>query len=137
MKWKRVKFWLWLEVEFPTEDFDDGSQGSQGVQGSQIRESCEEEQGEIVCFDLISFNSEFELNGIPSASCNVAVGRRANDVLYASRIHALIDQMQLQLPAKVWCLARTVFGSSTPGDTWPESSFPIIIGNVTGSAFKR
>lgn len=152
MQWKNIKFWLWLEIEFPesvvglkqeeddwflphpdgeainltAEDDDMGSQGPQ----------CFTPRGIPICFDLLSFQSEFELNSIPTAVVNVALGRRADDVTKAAGIHAYIDKLQLQLPATVWCFARTLSGSSDVAGEWPETKFRVFVGNVTGSGFK-
>jgi hypothetical protein len=60
VKWKKVKFCVWVEIDFPTEGYVEGPQGAQ--------EDCGPEPAyETEVFDVIRFSSEFELNGIPSA----------------------------------------------------------------------
>jgi hypothetical protein len=155
MKWQDIKFWCWLELEFPQQltfdpfdeadlladlDADESDMlfgAGEGPQGAQCHDR---EPGIVVCFELISFNSEFELNSIPTANVSVALGRRADDVNTASEIHYWIDELKLQLPAKVWCMAKSPQSSDGPSpltDAWPVGKFKIFDGYATGSGFRR
>lgn len=116
-----------------------GAQGpAQAPTGEQY---CDVKQpGQPVCFDILSFHSEFELNAIPSAVVSVALGRRADDVTRASRIHYFLNCMKLQLPATVWCEAcadADSEGESQDFNPWPTGQFKIFEGYVTGSGFRR
>lgn len=151
--WQNVKFWLWLEIDFPagttTADVGAGASATivfEGLQtpgpqipGSQI-DSCGDFSlpYEVACFDILSYGAEFELNAIPTANVSVAIGRRADNVNLAANIHNYVDQMQLQLPARVWCLATWLSPFvHAPIITWPNSKFKIFEGYVTGSGFRR
>lgn len=156
MKWTSNKFWLWLEVSFPAElvssvnmdnfginslyddvefanyheqRFGDGPQGPQDL--------CYQDDGTPVCFELLTFASDFELNGIPSANVAVAVGRRADDTTIISDIHYYVEDLQLQLPATVWCLAKNPSVSVDLGPVWPPEAFRVFVGYLTGSGFSR
>jgi hypothetical protein len=139
-----AKFWIWIEIFFPLgtanpagpQDMTDLSYGPQSGAldcGPEPLESSE-------CFDVISFASEFELNSIPTATINLALGRRADDLSTVSAIHYYIDQLQLQLRCRVWCSAKTAAGSAgLDPDTpqWPTEPFLIFEGYVTGSGLQR
>jgi hypothetical protein len=168
MKWKNVKFWCWLELDFPqgqvsslnaptfeeedaelsiphtlaksallADDVPENLGAAQGPQGLVCSSPIEVD---TVCFDLLSFASEFELNGIPVATVSVALGRRADDVNQAAQIHYYIDNLQLQIPARVWCLARTADSSDgvhAVADDWPHTKFMVFDGYATGSGFRQ
>jgi hypothetical protein len=162
VKWKNVKFWIWIEVFFPAQTFsleEDGLEGFRvqhneflvhlgaGAQGVQSGICGPEPVDSPVCFDVLNFSSEFELNGIPTAVVGIPLGRRGDDVTKISEIHRYIDQLQLQLRCKVWCRATTNAGTGidiTDPSTveaaealWPASEFVIFEGYITGSGFRR
>jgi hypothetical protein len=152
MKWLNVKSVCWLEVDFPksntksNEELDLferevlAEEDAAGAQGPQ--DPCEGNPlpHETMCFELLSVNTEFELNSIPQASVTLAIGRRADDVQKVAAIHRKVDDLKLQLPARIWCHAEDSAGSE-PGPSldqlWPEGKFKIFEGYVTGSAFRR
>lgn len=162
MKWKNIKFWCWIEIEFPENLGPQDSLTLRPNEDSELLDDLpewantlgddEEETfpgpqcpssgiiGVPVCLDLLSVSTEFELNAIPTCQVNVAIGRRADDVTKASAIHYYIDDLKLQLPATVWC--RAMSGDSSAGEDavaedWPEEKFKIFEGYVTGSGFRR
>ncbi len=145
MKWQKTKFWLWLEIGFPVVEglaiYGKRLKEIPGAQGAQGPQDACADTTEVttVCFDLLSFQSDFELNSIPKALVSVALGRRADDLTHASAIHSYIDKLQLQLPASVYCQAKTLDTSEEgePTDMWPVSFFRVFEGLVTGSAFRR
>ncbi len=156
MKWQSNKFWIWLEVEFPSELFSNYNFDNLGInsiyddvaladytdvrfgdgpQGPQ--DLCYENSGTAVCFELLNFSSDFELNAIPTANVSVAVGRRADDTTIVSDIHYYVEDLKLQLPATVWCLAKNPSAATGVEPVWPSSEFKIFEGYVTGTGFTR
>jgi len=89
-----------------------------------------------VCFDVVSFSSQFEMNAIPAATLGLAVGRRADDVSKIAEIHFAVDNLKLQLPVRVLCKAENQSGENIR-DEWPAGEFVIFEGFTTGMGFQR
>lgn len=129
MKWKNIRATGWLEIDFPNED-DESFPGADGC--GPLPDYV------TIQFDILAFSSEFELNAIPTASASVAIGRRVDDLTHVAPIHEWIDQIQLQLPCRVWLWICSTDGSN-PGidtDEWPADAFKVFEGYVTGSSYR-
>lgn len=154
MQWANTKFWCYAIVTFPLTDLLEAANedpflpqwntveplfGDPPQQSDCPGTGPTENEVEDVCFELLSFASEFELNSIPQANIAVALGRVANDLGFASRIHEYVDKFQLQLPVTVWCQAKSNAGSNLPVSSviWPAGAFKVFEGRVTGSSFRN
>lgn len=145
--WKNIKYWLWVEVTFPLveENFEDNPFAEPKKKfpvkfgaGPQDIDCGGSLDGDIVCFEILSFQSEFELNSIPTAIVNIALGRRADDVDVVSAIHYYVDDFKIQLPATVWCQAKVGETSTGPCPLcMPTEPFVVFEGYVTGTGFRR
>jgi hypothetical protein len=95
---------------------------------------------ETVHLDVISFQSDWDLNAIPSGSIQVAVGRRCDNPDIVSAIHSLVDNMKLMLRCQVWMHAEERSNDYRDGlalDEWPAEPFVCFDGYVGGTGFRQ
>lgn len=97
-------------------------------------------------FDVIQYSHEFELNGIPSCTLSIPLGRRADMTGTAdgvSEIHRAINVLKVQVPVTVFCRARTLAGTGVTA-RWPVTefggqpkTFVIFRGNASSGAMSK
>ena len=92
--------------------------------------------GAAECLDIMSVNTNFELNSMPTCVMSIAVGRRADNVSIVANIHNIISLLKLQIPVKVYCIATNRAGKGIR-DKWPGGQFIIFDGYIQGSGFRR
>ncbi len=110
-----TKFEVWSEFSFKQDD--------QSVQ--------------VVEFNIVQFTSSFEINGIPSASILITIGRRADDPCNKiAQIHNYVNDLKLIIPVVVKMKAISCDGNPGP-ETWPTDEFRIFEGYATGSGVRK
>lgn len=143
--WSVTKLRLWAFVEVPLPSYNGpfiaGSPLPGGVveypsRGPLIPRS----YTEVIPLDISSFQSDWDLNGIPSGSVQVAVGRRADNPSIVSGIHDLVDDMRVLLRCQVWMHVMERSNHFADGfalDPWPDSPFVCFDGYVCGTGFRK
>jgi hypothetical protein len=87
--------------------------------------------------DVVQFASSFELNSIPSANLQVAVGQSVDGQKVAT-IHNAMSKLKIQVPAKVTLLWKTVDRQNVPSnDMDGEGQLTIFDGYATGVGWQR
>lgn len=87
-----------------------------------------------VYLDLVSYQSNWELNGIPSCEIQVAVGREGK-TLEVAAIHEYLREMEVLVPVEVYLLVELTGTDFTYlPDPWPEDYFLAFDGYVVGAS---
>lgn len=88
-----------------------------------------------VKYDIAQFIASFQLNGIPQATCILAVGSNARRVEELATIHDTAASLTTMLPAKVIFHARGQYDTS--GKEWPDEAVVIFEGYFTGFSYNK
>ena len=117
--WSTSKLNLWAKVEFPP--LNSTTYNPNAIPGESLK------------LDVIRFESHWAPNAIPRASIDVAVGRRANDLDYVSKIHTFIRRAKTMLKCQVFAYVAEVSNSRYPDkaiDRWPAQPFLAFEGYI-------
>lgn len=85
-------------------------------------------------FEVVSYQSQWALNTVPSATVVLAIGRNAADGQTAAAIHSKLSSIQKLNRVKIYA---TISGDWTPGIPWPEEPTVIFEGRVMGLGFLK
>jgi hypothetical protein len=81
----------------------------------------------------------YAVNEVPTASCALAVGRRADAGGFpvASEVHLLADYLKQRLKASIWAQLTPRHASGTPQSAWTGRPFKIFEGYTAGLTYQR
>lgn len=137
--WSVTKLRLWAFVEVPLTGFKPPKGGlPPNVVAYTVGKDIS--YTEVVMLDVTQFASHWDLNSIPRASMQIAVGRRADDPSIIAAIHDLVDDMQVMLRCQVWMDVEersNFYRDGTVYDPWPTDPFIVFDGYVVGTGFRR
>lgn len=85
-------------------------------------------------FEVVEFHGSWMINGIPSASCVLAVGREAVSGSRLAQIHKQGGKLTSMHKAKVYA---KIVGAWNGKKSWPEAPQLIFEGRLTGVGFKK
>ena len=85
-------------------------------------------------FQVVSFNTSFESNSIPSAQILVPVGRNS-ETDAAAKIHANVRKFKISDPVKVFMKVFTAPGPNE--EDWPNGEVLIFDGFLAGTGFRK
>ena len=87
-------------------------------------------------FDVVQAQAEFEVNAIPTCVCLLALGRRTDDTVVASKIHTNINKMGMMLPFELWMSASSISGDPR-AEQWPEEPFLVFRGYAIACGLRK